>query len=107
MSKDPDDMGADCLRGLDLSSAEYATGKDRIKNAIQDAFEIGFKAAGGAICPDVPSGFGLVELSLDRDEIDALAHAAESAASLSVNNDARPHLMQFLEKISIFRRKKP
>jgi hypothetical protein len=78
--------------------------------AIQDAFEIGFKAAGGSIAPDVMGGgpWKIVEITLDRDEIDILADLADDVVDDPVHRayDQAPALRRFLDKISIFRRKK-
>ncbi len=74
---------------------------------IQDAFELGFKAAGGSIAPDVVGGgpWKIVEITMDRDEIDAVGRVVEAAIKRA--GDVRTHaaLTSFLDKISIFRRK--
>ncbi len=72
---------------------------------IQDAFDLGFKAAGGAMIPDGASD--MVEVALSRDEITALCDAmtmAENECRMSPAEEAL--LSSVREKISLFERKK-
>lgn len=79
---------------------------------MQDAFDLGFKAAGGTMIPDGARDH--VELSLDRDQIDVLANAAEicllktgvEEVALSFDRPGEQDAMKkFLETVSIYRRK--
>jgi hypothetical protein len=81
----------------------------RWQTKMQDAFDLGFKAAGGTMIPDAAKNWSLVEMALDRATIDALAEAAETV--LASPDDApdfekeEPLLRQFLENINIYRRR--
>ncbi len=73
--------------------------------AAQDAFDAGFKAAGGTMIPD--NAREMVELSLDRDQINALADAADETIDTgSFTHTADEALRRFLDTISIYRRRK-
>jgi hypothetical protein len=101
-----------CLRGVrgGLTDAQYVDALDRIKAAIQDAFDSGFKAAGGSIAPNAVGGgpWQFVEITLTRDQIDILAAFADDVVGdkMDRNYDSAPILQDFLDKISIFRRKR-
>jgi hypothetical protein len=73
---------------------------------IQNAFDAGFKAAGGTMIPDAAGRHEFVELSLERNEINDLADVAEMMLDRSGGQDRRPGLRKFLERISIYRRKR-
>jgi hypothetical protein len=104
---DPDKI-ADSIAEL-FFEEEFDNARTAIKDAISDAFDLGYKAAGGSIVPDIPKGFALVEIALDRDEIDAISIAAEEILTprgRSVDDQQIAALEKFLETISIFRRKR-
>lgn len=72
---------------------------------LSDAFDRGFKAAGGTMIPD--GARDQVELSLDRGQINALADAAEEFIDRYSNiRQPEPALHRFLETISIYRSKR-
>lgn len=83
---------------------------EAMRGMLSDAFDFGFKAAGGSMIPD--GARDMVELALDRDTIDALADVAEYVTNPhgevfvgdSFERD-RAKLNQFLENINIYRRK--
>jgi hypothetical protein len=94
----------------------------RWQDSVQDAFDAGFKAAGGSIAPDVMGGgpWKIVEIALDRDEIDVIGKLAEHFSTEPFVIDlvmdvldgqdcgsAVDALRRFLDKIQIFRRRKP
>lgn len=82
----------------------------RVAEAIRDGFESGFKAAGGAILPNVtdPSKPKFVEVALDQGEVDALDAliteqlGARERGEPSFDN-LHPALQRFLEKITLHR----
>lgn len=112
MSNSPDDIARECLSGITVypptpSHETIAAAQKKVVDAIQDAFELGFKAAGGAIAPDKPAGWQLVEIALSRDEIDALCGAmtvAEGECRMSPAEEA--FLSSVRDKISLFDRSK-
>lgn len=82
----------------------------RWQDDIQNAFDLGFKAAGGSISPDDPPGWQLVEIALTREEIDALAGAISIVTGAGIPDHIQAyvdhaHLSTVLEKISFFVRK--
>lgn len=90
-----------CRRAF--TDPQYQVAINAIEAAISDAFELGVKSAGGAVVPDRSK---FVELALDRDQIDALAQAAEDAIGDGTFTHTEDEaLKRFLETVSIFRRK--
>jgi hypothetical protein len=79
----------------------------RWQDSIQHAFDLGHKASGGSIVPDAMRGctWDLVEIALDRNEVDAVGAAAERAATERWDPRTHRALVSFLDKISFFRRK--
>jgi hypothetical protein len=77
-----------------------------LKDMIQDAFDSGFKAAGGSMIPD--GARDMVELSLTREQIEILAAFADNVVEdpADRNYDSAPCLRAFLETVSIYRRRK-
>ncbi len=71
------------------------------EKAIQDAFDLGFKAAGGTQIPD--NARDMVELALDRDQINEIADVLQ----IWVKGHGNEPIERFLETISIYRSKKP
>ena len=87
---------------------------EELRILIAGAFDHGFKAAGGTMIPD--EARNMVELALDREQIDVLANAAEvcqhgtgvEEVALSFDRPGEQDaLKRFLETISIYRKKKP
>jgi hypothetical protein len=114
MAKDPSDLAQKCLRPIRACATDeqYQDAVANILSALSDAFDAGFKAAGGSMIPD--GARNMVELSLDRDQIDVLANAAEVCSfgtgvkevALSFDRPGEQDAMKrFLETISIYRRK--
>jgi hypothetical protein len=107
--KDPEDVCRQCLRGVRaaITDDQYIDAIGRIMSAIQDAFDLGHKAAGGSIVPDAMRGgtWDLVEIALDRNEVDAVGAAAERAATERWDPRTHRALVSFLDKINIFRKK--
>jgi hypothetical protein len=104
--RDHDDVALDCLEPL-RGMVEYPDNVHaKIKTALSDAFDRGFKAAGGAMVPD--GARDRVELSLDREQLNALADLAEH--EIGWNEESHPQrfaaLKQFLETVNIFRSKR-
>jgi hypothetical protein len=81
----------------------------RWQEEMHSAFEIGFKAAGGAIAPDVIGGgpWKFIEISMDRDEIDVIGALVERQRDRAGGPAEHAACVRFLDKIQIFRRKKP
>ena len=77
---------------------------EELRTLIPDAFESGFKAAGGTMIPD--DARNMVELSLDRGQISVLAKAAETVIGNGLLNYGEDEaLNRFLENINIYRNK--
>ena len=70
---------------------------------LHDAFDLGFKAAGGTMIPD--GARNTVELALDRETINVLAEAAEHYQFEYSNAAEAAIISRFLETISIYRSK--
>jgi len=70
----------------------------RWQEKMSDAFDLGFKAAGGTMIPD--GARDSIELALPRDAVDELATLIEGSIPKS------PGLRQLLENISIYRSRK-
>lgn len=105
---------------IELDAAVAVTGDDIAtihgrtlrawRERMQNAFDLGFKAAGGTMVPDASADWSMVEMSLDRKTINALADVADAILgdpddALCFEDEA-PLLRQFLETISIYRSKK-
>jgi hypothetical protein len=78
------------------------------QKAIQHAFDLGHKAAGGSIVPDVMGGgpWKFVEIAMDRDEIDVIGALVERQRDRAGGPAEHAACVRFLDKIEIFRRKK-
>lgn len=104
ITDDPNDLWERYLAQTDAPSPQgaLAFAFEAMTAERSDAFDFGFKAAGGSMIPD--GARDMVELALDRDQIDALADAAEGIPI--------PHeppggpLARFVETVSIYRRRK-
>jgi hypothetical protein len=106
----PDQKCIQCnidLGHLGTGPNSMVDGAKTVREAIQNAFDLGHKAAGGSIVPDV-IGCGpwkFIEIAMDREEIDAVGRVVEAATHRAGGPVSHAALARFLEKISILRRK--
>lgn len=83
--------GAKSVLGIDIGDENAEVLRDRIAEELQDAFDLGCKAAGGTILSaDQP---GLVGVALNREEIDVIM------ALLSLGPNETPTKASIREKI--------
>jgi hypothetical protein len=75
----------------------------RWQTEMQDAFDLGFKAAGGTEIPD--GARNMIELAIDRTVLNELCDLVE-AGEVGPNYPMSDGLRQFLENVNIYRKRK-